>query len=130
MLRALLAWLCAALLLVTASAAVLARAGTGSDVLGYISSGISFICAAVAGRCLIEKKGEGLLLQAAVLSVLLTILLLTFGFLISDRSLEPSGILSVATFTVSGVLFGCVLLGKWGRGRKKSRKGISVRSSG
>lgn len=68
--------------------------------------------------------------RSLVLALSLLILLLTLGFLIGDKQLEPSGVLSVVTFTISGVLFGSVVMGKIRPGRKKQRKTISVRHSG
>lgn len=115
LLRALLAWCAAAAVLLVGAAWILAGSDTGSEAIGYVSSGISFLCAAAAGA-LAVGKGDRLLLTCFVTAVALLILLLTVGFLIRGADLNPSGILSVVTFTVAGVFFGGVFL------RKKKKK--------
>ena len=103
--RAFLIWSLIALLLLVLSSLVLAQMHVGSSVLGYVSSAISFLASFAAGISL--GRGEGnRLYPALLLALLLVILLLTLGFLAGDRSLNPSGILSVVTFTASGVLVG------------------------
>ena len=130
MLRAMVIWFCSALILLTAASFLLARTETGSAALGYISSGISFLCAAAAGFSLVDGKGNAGLGQSLVLALALLLLLLTIGFLVGDKHLEASGVLSVVTFTVSGVLFGAVILGKCRRGQRKHRKNFSIRQIG
>ena len=48
----------------------------------------------------------------------LSLVLLTAGFLIAGKGMDPSGILSVLSFTMTGCLAGAILLG----GRKRETK--------
>lgn len=120
--RSLLLWTLTALTLLTLASFVLSRTDIGSDVIGYVSSCISFLCAVAAGAASAKKNRDRPLLQGFLTAVVLVILLLTVGFLARGQDLNASGILSVVTFTISGVLFGLVLFS--GSRRKNSRKGL------
>lgn len=119
LLRALVAWAVSALLLLLIASLIVSKSSIGAGELGYVSSGISFLAAVFAGifagRAI---KGSGLytgLLTAALLSVVL----LTVGFLIEGPALESSGVLSIVTFSFSGCLVGSVFFGsRKGRGKK------------
>ena len=111
LLRAISVWCVFALALLILSSAILSRIGTGSDSLGYVSSCISFLCAAAAGSAA-AGKGDRLFVSGLLTAGVLLILLLTVGFLIRGREMDPSGVMSVVTFTVAGVFFGSVFLRK------------------
>ena len=123
--RSLLLWTTTALLLLTLASFYLSRSGLGSDVIGYVSSGISFLCAVAAGAAAAKKNGDKPLLQGLLTAVFLVITLLTLGFLARGLDLNGSGILSVVTFTISGVLFGLALF----RSRRRKGSGRSLKKS-
>lgn len=112
------------------SAAVLCLVGTfflskgvlSDHEMGYLSSAISFLAAVMAG--LASRSGEGekdTLLSACAAVLALVILLLTVGFLSEDHKLDPSGVLSVVSFTAAGCLAGALLPGK--RNKKSAFQG-------
>lgn len=125
LLRAVLLWLITALCLLSMSALVLSKAEAGSASLGYVSSAISFISAATAGFSISRGAGDKQFLQGLIAAVVFVTLLLTIGFLVRGKNMDPSGILSVVTFTVTGVLFGSVITrnGRRTRGKKSQRSG-------
>ena len=118
LLRGMLVWIITALALLLMLSFILARVGTGSEILGYLSSGISFFAALAAGiACGGGKTGNGLL-QGMFMALVLILTLLTVGFLASQRQLDPSGVLSVVSFTAAGVLLGNLMSG----GKKSARR--------
>ena len=104
-----LVWLTTALLLLLIASALVCYAGLGEAALGYLSSLISFIAAAAAGSRFTRSVGKPAVLSSMLLATVLTILLLTVGYLIRGKNLDSSGILSVVTFTYAGCLLGAVL---------------------
>jgi putative membrane protein (TIGR04086 family) len=124
LLRALAAWCLCALLLLPILSFYLARSGTSSRVIGYLSSAVSFVCAAAAGYAGAEVKNGRALLQGLLIGVFLLILLLSVGFLVSGKGQDSSGVLSVVCFTLSGCVVGSVRKNLRGR---KARKVVSRR---
>lgn len=130
LLSALLVWLYWAAGLLLFSTLILSRVRTGSAMLGYISSAISFLCAAAAGAYASKRRESKNLTQTAILSGVLTLLLLTIGFLVRGRNMNASGILSVVSFTLTGCLIGGLFFGRksaragkrHGFGRRESRR--------
>ncbi len=120
------AWFAAALLLLTAASLILALTGLGSSVLGWISSAISFFSAFAAGAALRRKGRRAGFLQALLTAVLLIVILLSLGYLVSDRTPDPSGVLSVVSFTFAGIAASSLLFPSRQRARGKRRSG-SVR---
>lgn len=120
LLRSILTWLVSALVLLILSAFILSRIGVGSAVLGYVSSGISFLAALAAGIVLGRDRRSGLLVRAMLAGLILVVLLLTAGFLVGERELSPSGILSVVSFTFAGAVVGAGLSGGRRPGRQRS----------
>ncbi len=88
--RALFAYLLASFVLLVLASFLLSRSGAGSDILGYVSSAISFLAAFLSTRVLLRSQKALSLYTAALFGVLLVILLLTLGFLAGERSLDPS----------------------------------------
>lgn len=119
LLRACVAWLVAAPLLLVILAAVLSHSGCGAEWIGYSSSAISFLSAAAAGAVAARASRAGKLYSALVCSGVLTVLLLTVGYIVSEKGLEPSGILSVVSFTLTGCLFGAVFFAGNGKGTSR-----------
>ena len=109
LLRSILVWLTTAFLLLLLSSMILARIGAGSAVLGYLSSAISFLAAIAAGIALGRGRREGLLLRALLFALLLVVLLLTAGYLIGEKEICPSAVLSVVSFTFAGAAAGAML---------------------
>ena len=74
---ALIAWLlCAAILLVLA-ALIANAAKMGEQGIAYLSSGVSFLCAAAAGKAAAESKKSNSLAIAVITATALVIFLLT-----------------------------------------------------
>lgn len=119
LLRTLGAWAVSALVLLLLSALLLSRLPIGSASIGYWSSGLSFLSAFYAGLTAGDKRREGSLLFCLTAGFLLCILLLTIGFL-AKGALDPSGILSVVSFTFAGVLLGGLASSRTKKGRRRS----------
>ncbi len=121
--RGLLAWLLSAGVLLCIASWLIAAGLIPNRALGYLSSALSFLTAAAAGFVVRKSGGTGYfrLLWSVLLLVLL---LLTVGFAISRGTLAPSGVLSVATFTIAGFLAG-ILIPAGDRGKRcRSFRGI------
>ena len=119
LLRALGAWAAASLVLLPLAALLLSRLRIGSAAIGYWSSGLSFLAAFYAGLTAGDKRKDGSLSTCVATGFLLIILLLTVGYLVKG-SLDPSGILSVVSFTFAGVLFGGLTAGGKRKGRRRN----------
>ena len=116
---ALIAWLlCAAILLVLA-ALIANAAKMGEQGIAYLSSGVSFLCAAAAGKAAAESKKSNSLAIAVITATALVIFLLTAGFLIRGEDMAPSSVLSLVSLGYAGVLFGSLILYKPDRPRSK-----------
>ena len=127
LLRALLVWCVCALLFLIPAAAFLRVNPVGENVMGYLSSGISFAAALAAGIAAAGKSTSGKLAVGLRLALALVIPLLTAGFLIAGKELSPSGILSAASFTLAGCLAGSVLFAGRREGNPGSAQGRGVR---
>ncbi len=120
LLRALAAWMAAALFGLIAASLILSGTNLSSAVLGPVSSAISFLAAFAAGRAA-AGKGKRLAFAVSLLVALfLVIILLSLGYLIRRGDLDPSGVLSVVSFTFAGVLAGG-LIGPPARSRLPAR---------
>lgn len=107
--RALCVYVLSAFLLLVLTSFLLWRSHVGSASLGYVSSAISFLAAFLSSRFLLHSLKESSLVPALLFGLFLVIVLLTLGFLAGERSLDPSGVLSVVSFTFAGVLVGSLL---------------------
>ena len=123
LLRAMGAWALAALVLLPLAALLLSRLPIGSAALGYWSSALSFLAAFFAGLTAGDRRREGSVPACLLAGLLLSIALLTLGIL-TGGGLDPSGILSVVSFTFAGVLLGGVVASR-GKGSGKRRANIS-----
>lgn len=117
LLKAAAAWAVTAAVLLLAASLLVSKSGMGEGSVGYVSSGVSFLSAVSAGAFAAKGRHGGFVLGLAV-GAALSVLLLTVGFIIKGPAIEASGVLSVVTFSFSGALAGCVLLG----GRSGARK--------
>ncbi len=123
-LRAAAAWcICAAALLLPA-AAVLSLRMTTAQTLAYVSAAISFLAAFAAGVTVGKGRKSGVLLSAILTALILIALLLSVGYLIRSSAPEPSGVLSVASFTMAGCITGALLFSSSG----KTHNRVSVRA--
>jgi hypothetical protein len=104
------AWLLCAGLLLTAGTILANTAGMGEQGLGFLSSGISFLCAAAAGIAAARRSEKRNLISALLIASALIMVLLTIGFLLHGRELDPSSVLSLASFSYAGVLLGYLIL--------------------
>lgn len=114
---AMAAWCMCALVTLSLTALLAATTGMGEQVLGYLSSANSFICAAAAGAAAISRSRLPRFFTALLTGTALVILLLTAGFLIRGEEMDPSSILSVVSFSYAGALTGCVFRLKPGKQR-------------
>ncbi len=107
--RALCSYVLSAFLLLVFASFLLSRSDVGSHVLGYVSSVISFLTSFLSTRLLLRSQKSQSLFSSMLFGFILVILLLTLGYLAGDRSFNPSGVLSVVSFTFAGVLLGGLL---------------------
>lgn len=119
--RALLGWLISAAALLLIAAGIISRAKISSASIGYVSSALSFLTALTAGIIAGQTRQGGALYAGGVTATALVICLLTAGFLMKGQDMEPSGILSVVSFSFAGCLFGSVFFSKRKKPSKKSR---------
>lgn len=119
-LRAALAWLCAALVLLLPCSLLFSRGAFSSRALGYASSAISFAAALAAAATLVsERKGRGPILGLLTGGALCAVLLL-LGCLINARAMNANAVLSLCSFTLAGALVGSLLGERPGKARQKS----------
>lgn len=119
LITALTAWLIASVLLLILASACVSLSGMGEEGLGYVNSALSFLAALAAGAAAIRARKKRAVYTGLVSGVTITIIALTLGYIISGRDIAPDGVLSVATFTLSGALLGSVL---FSGGAEKSAK--------
>lgn len=113
-----IAWGISAVVLLPLASFICLKAGVGEGSMGYISSALSFVIAAIAGAAAARKSGAGIF-AGALTAVVIIILLLTAGFIIKGAELSSGGVLSVVSFTLAGCVFGAFFLSG---GKDKSRK--------
>ncbi len=119
LLHAAAAWTVSACLLLCVGSALANAAGLGEQGISYLSSCLSFLCAAAAGAAASRRAGTAGLWTALMTGTFLVILLLTLGFLIQGQDMDPASILSLVSFTYAGALVGVLLMPKK---RKKTQK--------
>ena len=119
MLSAGAAWAISAAALILLGAVLLRILHGGEESLAYMSAAVSFLSAFAAGVAAARKNGGKRLAAGLISGFALCILLLTVGFLIKADNLDPSAVLSVASFTITGALSGALL---FGMGKKTRRK--------
>ena len=117
---AMAAWCLCAVLMLCITALLAATTGMGEQMLGYLSSINSFVCAAAAGASAINRSRMSRIFTLLLTGTALVILLLTVGFLIRGEEMDPSSILSVVSFTYAGVLTGTVFRLKPAANRRQS----------
>lgn len=122
LLRAGLAWLVSAGVLLLVSTLAANSLGLGEQGLGIMSSAVSFLAACFSGiaatRCCPVSK----LFVSLTTATALVIFLLTVGFLIKGEGMNASAILSIVSFTYAGVLTGSIL-------PRRKRNGIKYHSA-
>ena len=114
------AWIISAAALVLLGAVLLRILRGGEDSLAYVSSAVSFLTAFAAGMAAARINGGKRFAVGLISGFAICILLLTVGFLIRAGSLDPSAVLSVASFTITGALSGALLSGTGKKTRRKS----------
>lgn len=124
LLNAAVTWILTAAVLLFPATAILSARGAGVQTMAYVSAGISFFAALAAGAAAGKSRGRGALLTAAVTALALIVCLLTIGFLIRGSAPDPSGVLSVASFTLAGCAVGAVFFSK--TGKKTKRRTVRV----
>lgn len=112
LLSAAAAWLLGASVLLCVGSLIANAAGLGERGVAYLCSAVSFLCAVIAGSAASRRSGTNGIVTALLSGSFLVILLLTVGFLIAGRDMDPSSILSLVSFTYAGVLVGILLMPK------------------
>lgn len=118
--KAAAAWLLAAVVLSLAAALIITLVDIHEDAMGYISSALSFAAAFFAGIQAMRERSRGALVCGLVVGAALITLSLTLGFIVGEGRLEPDGVLSVVTFTLSGTVAGS-LLAPAGKGKRPAK---------
>lgn len=123
LLRAVLAWLLCAALLLLCAAVFYAADGASLSTMGYAGSAISFLAALAAGAGAAGKEKDRRFFAALLSALLLCAVLLLTGYLIAGR-LDRSAVLSVVSFTLSGGFAGALFPGdrRRRRGREKAKR--------
>ena len=124
LLKAAGAWLLTAALLLFPAAAFINARGGNTQMLAYVSAGISFAAAAAAGASAGRNHSGGSLITAFLTALVLILCLLTVGFFIRGAAPEPAGVLSVASFTLAGCVFGAMCFS--GRGKRRKRNAVKL----
>lgn len=121
LLNAAAAWFLSAVLLIGIASVLANTAGMGEQGIAYLSSALSFLCAAAAGAAAAKKSPSNGFVTALMTGSFLVILLLTAGFLTAGRNLDPSSILSLVSFSYAGALVGTLLMPKTVKKSSKKR---------
>ena len=121
LLNAAAAWFLSAVLLLCIASVLANAAGLGEQGVAYLSSAVSFLCAAAAGTAAARKSTSNGLVTALMTGGFLVLLLLTVGFLIAGRNLDPSSILSLVSFSFAGALVGTLVMPKTAKKSSKHR---------
>lgn len=108
LISAFFAWMMCALALLLISSIILYEVGCTEKSLGYVSSGISFVSAAVCGASAGRKRRNGALFTALLTATVLVVALLTVGFLVNGAAISPSAVMSVISFSFTGCMLGAV----------------------
>lgn len=95
------------LILSLLASVIVGRTDIREKSMVYVSSALTFVSSAIAG-CTLRRRKEKMVF-CLILSLFLIIIALSLGFLLDSTRLELGGILSVASFTICGVLSGYVL---------------------
>lgn len=130
LMRAVLAWFLAAVILLLLASLIVSKASISSGTVGYISSALSFLAALFAGAKASSERRKGNVYTGLITGAAIVTLLLTIGFLIEGTEMESDGILSVVTFTFAGCLAGAVLLPGGKTRAKKTRFSPGQRKTG
>jgi hypothetical protein len=123
LLNALFGWLVGAVFLLLVTTLIANTAVIGEFWLGYMSSAISFFAAVTAGISAARRLSAARLPAALIAATALVIALLTIGFLIRGEGMNSSAILSIVSFTYTGVITGMFIH------PKKKRHGIKYQIS-
>ena len=116
-------WLISAPALLFLGAVIINSVDAGNDTLAYVSAAVSFLSAFTAGLFAGRSAKTGRLYAGLLSAAVITLLLLTVGFLVKGSELSPDGILSVVSFTFAGIAAGCAAAPK----KMKKRKGAHRR---
>lgn len=116
---AIVAWAMCAFVLLTVSSVILHETGAAEQSIGYASSAVSFLSAAAAGWAAARKRKKASFYTSLLTGTVIITVLLTVGFLIDGKKLEPSSVMSVISFTFTGCMVGGVLLYRPGKRPKR-----------
>ena len=118
---ALLLWLLAACLLLPVAAAILCLTDMKAAAFHAAAFSISLLSSGAAAFLALRGQEETSVTKALFLGLMLTIILLTAGFLLSGRELKAGGILITAGATLIGSTLGGLLARKSGNNPGKKR---------
>ena len=122
--KAWITWLLSAGFFLLAFALIICYTSCSSRHVAYLCSLISFLASVVSGLTAARMSRFPAFLTALICAVSTLILLLLIGTLLDRRSLDPSSVLSLVSFTLTGYLAGSVFSE---RIRRKHRSSHSLR---
>jgi len=114
----LLTWLLAALTLLLLVSLAFIRFPASARLLAWAEAAVCFLAAAAAGR-VAGQGSEKRLLRGLAVGLALCLVLPGLGFLIDADRLNRDALLSTVSFSLSGALFGAVVL-SGGRSRRQT----------
>lgn len=120
-LRALLAWIISAAVLLPIASLIVQKSNISAASLGYISSALSFSCAFFSGVSASRGEGSGTVYKGLISAAVITVILLTIGFLVEGNELKASAVLSLVSFSFSGCLLGSVMFPGCKTGKRKKK---------
>lgn len=119
-------WLITAIILLLLSAGIISAMNLSSSFVAYFSAGVSFLSAFAAafGAC---AGSSGKIKCGLLAGLALTVLLIMLGFIVEGKELSADGVLSVASFTLTGALAGGLFApvgkGGWTKRSFRMKKG-------
>ncbi len=103
-------WLAASAVLLLAFSFLLDRTAGSERTMAYLSSALCFLAACAAGAQA-ARMGKGRSVWGGLLcAVLLLLPLIVCGFLLDRKAMSPDSVLSLASLSLAGSLFGSVFL--------------------
>ena len=108
--KALVTWLTVGIILSLILSIIISQTTLDSSYIAYLSSIISFITAVFAGFRAMSARRKGKLYTALFTAGFLIIFILSVAYIIASGEIIASGLISVISFTFSGVFFGAYIL--------------------
>ena len=121
LIKALSAWLISSLMLCILFSFIVSQTSLDSSYIAYLSSIISLISAIIAGMKAASVKKSSKIYTSIFTAGFLIIFILTTAYLVASGQITTSGLISVISFTFSGVFIGAYIVSSKYYGNKKKR---------